>query len=526
MSRSRLYPRGSKWVENIRKMSLNEGGKVTGLSRPTLVNIRRTGRISEQTLVKLERVADRLRTEDSVNTASFIAPRRYDPKHVWSIEQIAAARDAQMRGDFRQAVRLAEAMRTDDSAFNAYHSRIAPQMAVASRLEPAAGARGEAVWRKAQTSVVVPRSVLTSIHGSLANHGIAIGYVKQETNDEGTRVDFELTEWPLEHVRYNSTTEELETDIDSGPRVPIVHGDGRWIIFRKFAVKPWTQEACILPGSIAWAMHQHGLIDWAGATRSHGRAKVIGKLPDGTPLQNEDGSMTTKAQSYLTALQRLVDGEDSAGIAPFGSEHEFIANPSNAWQVFHEMIQNREKAFARIYLGTDAILGSIGGAPGVDIAELFKIAGTKLQGDLQAIESGLDVGLYQPWTAINVGDSRYAPSFRYVVPDIDSDRKIDQDNKNRLAFFAALKEYRATNMLVDQTVVNELAAAYHIDPPKLADIAEAAIPLTLAPTDVAKVVRVVEVRKSQGLPALGDARDQLTIEELTQSLAAPKPNPV
>ncbi len=47
--------------------------------------------------------------------------------------------------------------------------------------------------------------------------------------------------------------------------------------------------------------------------------------------------------------------------------------------------------------------------------------------------------------------------------------------------------------------------------------------LELAPTDVAKVVRVREVRASQGLGPLGDERDDMTVNELAESLKQPPP---
>lgn len=42
----------------------------------------------------------------------------------------------------------------------------------------------------------------------------------------------------------------------------------------------------------------------------------------------------------------------------------------------------------------------------------------------------------------------------------------------------------------------------------------AEVKLDLAPTDVAKVVRVDEARASQGLPPIGDDRGQMTLAEL------------
>jgi plasmid stability protein len=44
--------------------------------------------------------------------------------------------------------------------------------------------------------------------------------------------------------------------------------------------------------------------------------------------------------------------------------------------------------------------------------------------------------------------------------------------------------------------------------------------IDLAPTDIAKVVRVSEARASQGLPPMGDERDELTITEMSEGAAA------
>ena len=59
-------------------------------------------------------------------------------------------------------------------------------------------------------------------------------------------------------------------------------------------------------------------------------------------------------------------------------------------------------------------------------------------------------------------------------------------------------------------------------PCKLAAFEAQAIPLQLAPTDIAKVVTAREARAAQGLPPFGDERDDMTITELE---AAGKPSP-
>jgi hypothetical protein len=289
----------------------------------------------------------------------------------------------------------------------------------------------------------------------------------------------------------------------------------------------------VLPGGLLWGAHANAVKDWAAASAAHGQAKIVGELPAGVQLQERDENgapaLTPEALSFLEMLQDIVSGEAGAGIRPAGSKTDFLANGSTAWQVFSEFLNNREKAAARIYLGTDAILGSVGGAPGVDISQLFGVASTIVQGDFEAIEQGLFSGVYQVWAAINDGDSRYAPFFEYQLPDPDAERKSEERAKKRERLMLAIEAEKKAGMIIDQARVNELAIEFGVDnPPRVAPKAATSVPITLAPTDIAKVVRVREARESQGLPPFGDARDDMTMTELDaylQAKAAPKPAP-
>lgn len=439
------------------------------------------------------RFAGRVRTRDEFTAGGTTvrAQRRDQPSAGWTLERIKQARDNQLAGQFKLPVALAKAMRTDDAMFTAYLNRIAPQSSVASRLLPASGVRGEAIQRKAATAVQVSRATISGIVGTMADHGIAIGYVEHETDTEGTLVSMRVTEWPLEHVRYNHSLEILETNVrDGGVRVPIIHGDGTWIKFQKFDVQPWTQDAVLLPGAMVWGSHALPLADWAGASRSHGQAKIIGKMPQGVSLQgalaNEMVQLTPEAAGYLQMLQDLISGEAGAGIAPYGSDTQFLANGSTAWQVFSELILNREKAAMRIYTGTDAALGSVGGAPGVDIATLFGVATTRLQGDFDAIEQGLNTGLYQPWTAINFGDSRLAPRFEYQLPDPDADKKSADRASARKRLNDTIAEMKTAGLSVDQKAVDKMASEFGVSPAPLL-VTKPEAPPPVAPTTPAEV---------------------------------------
>lgn len=408
---------------------------------------------------KRVRVADEFR-----GILTVTPPRRTQGPYTWDLEAIRAARDEQIKGMFALPVRLAEAMRTDDALFVAYQNRLAPLISIDTKLVACPGARGATIANAARSSVLIPTSVLESIHGTLVNHGVAIGHIIRTPAGDGTRVDFRLEEWPLEWVRYNYSFERLRTATRHGESVNIVHGDGEWVVFSKVEVLPWTQDACILPGALIWAAHANAIRDWAASSFAHGNAKVFAELPDGWAIRDGDGKITPEVGAFLQMLRDVLSGEATAGIRPSGAKTDLLVNDSTMWQVFSELASGREKAAARVYQGTDAALGSVGGAPGVNIDVLFGVATTRVQGDIRAIEQALSSGLFEPWCAINYGDSANAPAIRYQLPDPETSAKADAAFTARDRLNSVIKGMREQGLAVTQDVVNTIAAELGVQP--------------------------------------------------------------
>lgn len=473
--------------------------------------------------VAFVRSIDRVRDSNefasvALRSETVRSPRRSLASSAWDVEKISKAIDDQLRGSFAAPVAMARRMGRDSAIFVARQNRVAPSSAVAIELiaRNERNPQSNAIANAAAKNCVAPRSTLRGIHRTLVDHGIAIGFVRHGATDDGAHTTARLEEWPLEHVRWNSSTRELETAVEGAPYETIRHGDGNWIVFRRSELDPWASDACVIPAGLIWAAHTEGISSWAAGARSHGQARIIGELPEGITLAREDGTLSLEAELFRDLLTRLATGDDAAGIRPPGSIVEFLANGSTAWQVFDALASNQEKAAARVYLGTDAALGSVGGAPGVDISMLFGVATTLVQGDFDALEQGLNVGLYQPWTAINYGSSRHAPRLSFQLPDPDAERIREEAAKNRERFDTALNSYKTRGFVIDQDVVDALAYEYGVPAPTLASQQAAQVPLTLAPADVARVVRVNEARASQGLPPLppDDPRGTLFISEL------------
>jgi hypothetical protein len=398
-------------------------------------------------------------------------PRTAPSVYSWSLEEIKNARDDQMRGNFKRAARLAESMRTDDALFVAKTNRLAPQKCLEVALAPTKGARGEPVAKEADalfgaSGVALSAETRADVHSCLVDHHVAFARATQIPREDGDRVDVSASYWPIEFVRWDSFRQSYVTQVEGGGEEVITHGDGRWIVWQMHGWEPF-KSATLLPGSLVWARHAFGVRDWSKGSVAHGNAKVIGEMPVGVALQDEAGAVTPEASAFLELLRAIASADSPVGIRPAGSKTDYLVNGSQAWQIFQHLVDNAEKAAARIYLGTDGTLGAQGGAPGVDIQALFGVAATIVEGDLECLERGIKTGLIEPWCAINFGDSTLAPTFRYKRPDPDEQARRLAVAERRAKFFEAYAAARENGFEVDQAFVDKLAASLGIEAPAI-----------------------------------------------------------
>ncbi len=424
--------------------------------------------------------------------AAFAVPRGSGvPLTSWLLADIFGARDDQLRGQFLRPARLAESMRTDDALAPALENRLAPQRCIPVEVVPAGGARGLSVATEAEalfgeSGIAISADTSASVHACLVTHDIAFAQVTPVPRKDGTRIDYTASAWPIEHVRWDVTDRCFKTRVDpmtgeaaTSGEIPIVHGDGRWIIFQRFEIDPF-KHASLLAAALVWARHAYGIRDWAKSSVAHGNVKMIGEMAAGVPLQDANGE-TPDATALIALMRAMVSDDSPVGIRPAGSKTEFMANSSNAWQVFDELVKNAESAAARIYLGTDAVMGSKGGAPGVDVQAMFGVAATKVQGDLECISRGWQTGLIEPWAALNFGDSSLAPTRRYMLPDADADAEVASRGTRHTAFFDHIDRAKQSGFAVDQVYVDKIAGQYQVDPPTLAAAPAAAAPAGVTP---------------------------------------------
>lgn len=446
---------------------------------------------SKKARVVRERSEFDLRDLRSILKAPFVPASAYS----WSMQEIVEARDQQMVGRFRQPARLAESMGTNPAIFTARSLRLATVQSLGVEILPGPGAKGDSIAAEAKAlfganGIAVSSETITSIRANLADHGVAFGKLDWMSRADGSRIDVVLNAWPIEFVWWHTIQgcyytqvrhlDEEPPDPPTGglympsvatgfmPLEPIIHGNGRWVVFAKSEILPHRLDAAILPGSLVWASNAFASRDWNKGSATHGNAKVVGELPADVALNDPAGNLTQEAIKFLDLVQGVASMESPVGIRPAGSKIDYITNPSKAWEVWSELALASEKHAARIYLGTDGILGAQGGAPGIDVQALLGVATSKIQSDLTAIEKGLQTGVIAPWAAINFGDDTRAPLRQYVFPDPDESAVREDFAKRNAAFLDEMQKYRTCGFVVDQALVNKIAAAHGVPAPTLA----------------------------------------------------------
>lgn len=496
------------------------------------------------------------------------APMTPPAAYLWSIADITAARDAQMTGRFRLPARLAESMGTDEALFTARNVRLASVQSLAVEITAGRGPKADKIADEAEAlfglnGAALSRETETSLRSMLVDHGVAFGKISWTTRPDGSRCDPVVTAWPIEFVwwdaargYYYTQVRRLASEVDPEPDTPysmptqigsgyaieaIVHGNGRWIVFQKSEVLPHRADAAVLPAALVWARHAFAMRDWAKGSAAHGNAKVVGELAEGTALVDKDGAMTAEATAFLALVSAIASQEAPVGIQPSGAKLSYLTNSSHAWEVWAKLADTAERASARIYLGSDGVLGAQGGAPGVDIQALLGVATSKVESDLTCIGRGLQTGLISPWAAINFGDDKQAPTRSYVFPRPEETQVRKDFGERNSAYLAAIKAARDAQLDITPDWLAACAKSYGVPPLSLADVAPAASTTGGASTNAASppiyayhlqygVVSPNETRAQLRLPPVdgGDVRltppDQL--EPSTDNPTAPDAQPV
>lgn len=381
----------------------------------------------------------------------------------WSASSVRAARQDHLKGDFRQSARLAHAVTCDPSIFGALLNRTAPARALPRYFESPLARLATAAEREIEVS---PGTVM-EIVAHLAMLGMWVGQVEWTPRADGSRLDVRLRTWPMRSVYYDQHRRQLLTHTRGGQIVPVVHGDGKWVVATASDFEPW-QWGAIKGIGMHWVHRAHHIRDRGWSSEAHGQSKFIGELPDGVDLNSDGG------QAFVAAVKELRNRR--SGMAhPKGAKVYQLEAVSQMWQIFKEAIASVDQDVARALLGQDGSLANEGGNY-IKAAQLFGVRSDIVEGDLVAMQKAWNEGVLRPWAAVNFGELDRAPTIEWAFPDPDeAARRAARDDERKrygermAAMLEALASMRDLGLVIDQPTVRRMAERYGVDAPEVSD---------------------------------------------------------
>lgn len=402
----------------------------------------------------------------------------------WTIGQVHGARDAHLRGQFRQSVLLVTKMLTDAAMYAASLNRLAPHRGLPRTIKSdveltgtAANILAEAIATYAvDTSSGLPPSVLADDFEHTAWYGLNVDQVHWIPRPDGSRLDGFVSSWPLSSTEWSVGDCMFIAHTNEG-RVPIVHGDGRWILSQYHAEEPWRHGA-VVPLAAVLTSRPFAVNNRSSNAQSHGEDKWIGTMPEGVPILDKEGNLSPEAEAFIAQMEKLYDFRRVL-LKAHGSELEREEAMGQNWQIFKEIIESDNKDAKCVLLGQDGTMTNTGGDY-VKSWGLFGVRNDIVERDIATIGSSVSTGLLRPWSLMNFGRWDRL-QYQWVIPDADQDARVESVAKRRAAFWEEIEAAKRNHCIVDQPYIERIAKAYSIDPPKLAP-PPAALPSDSAPT--------------------------------------------
>lgn len=382
----------------------------------------------------------------------------------WTVDKVRAARKQHDLGNFFHTQRLREIVTTDPRAFAARNQRCATPIGLAVDVTPAEARGGRGVSAMAAQEVgawfdrrsrVLPHSVRRRVLEDLVDAGISIVQLHWRFDPDGGWWRLSSAEpWPLEYAYYDPSVNAVRIVTTDGLYTPR-HGDGKWLVIERYGARSWLNGA-IRALSMPWADRQFGVRYRAAHAARHGSASVEGELPEGTPIESDEG------KAFQRYMRNLWTGR-TWGVKPGGAKTSFLEVKTNAWQVFNDIVKTGDADIAIVYLGQDGTQqkGSVYTSP-----QFKGVRFDLVQDDAQVLDAAFATGVAMPYAAINYG-AEFCPSIASAVPDPEEADRRAAVARNYEAFGRGVISIRSAGGAVTPDDWDRMGDEYGIVPPKL-----------------------------------------------------------
>lgn len=373
----------------------------------------------------------------------------------WDIARIRAARDAHARGEFFTSAQLCDAVLNDPNVFSALTQRVSPAVVV----EPQVTGPDSPMLRAAQAyfpekridSTIDPGVYSTAlrawVHAELALAGVCFLQAQWKPREDGSLIDGCLEPWPLV-ATYRDTVNNRYIAVTTKGEIPIVHGDGKWVV-----IEPWGYESyrkgAIRPIGLTYGSSGYARIDRAGASRATGQPSIWGELPEGVRISSDEG------KEFAKALQTVLRGR-AWGIRPFGAKTELVQITGQAATIFGDILKSDKSEVFAALCGQDGTASDKGGTYTKAVI-LEGVLYSVVERCVKAEASAIGTGFLRPWSALNGFDPANTPALRFPLPDPEADARV-KAILDRYEWCAnAIKALRGAGLQVTQTDIDRIA---------------------------------------------------------------------
>jgi hypothetical protein len=301
-----------------------------------------------------------------------------------------------------------------------------------------------------------------------------------------------LRVWHPRHLRW-----QYDSDIDSVTGgawhlqtrtgdIPITPGDGEWVLYTPYgSERPWA-HGLWRTLAFAWVLKQFALID---------RSRHLEVL--GSPIRvgiAAEGATEAGRRAWQRTLANL--SRDSALVLPDGYDLKLVEASGTGWELYARQVEWADHAIAVTIAGQ--VVTTEGSAGFSDGKEQGSIARSLVRFTSQTLSSCLRDQSLRAWANANHGGA--------VPPRPHWDAESSAERLERARSMISLGEavgrmdaaLSASGKRIDTDALTQHYGIKTVDLPR----GEKAPSIALAPTDIAKVVRVNEARASAGLGPL------------------------
>lgn len=419
----------------------------------------------------------------------------------WYLKDLETCQSNADAGNLREVGQLARSMLRDAVISGLLKVRTAGLVSLPKRF------RGDqkiidVLQNEASTRSVFDEMFPPSELALLASDGIKIGVGVAEMVPVPGRDYPVMVRLEPEFLQYRWGEGRWYYNSVAGP-IPITPGDGRWILHTPGGrMNPWQSGSWHCLGA-AFIRKEHAKLMRSNFSGKLANPARVAKAPLGSTEEDRSGFMNAVMSWGINTVFTLLPGWDI----------ELIESNGRGWEVFSKEIDDSN---FDVMIAIAGQVVTVTGGTGFANASIHEtIAATLIKDTSDALAYTINTQGIPPWEVKTFGVDALENTVRLswdIRPPLDqlAEAQALTATSDAIGKFAA--QMASQGMVAN---VKELVDRYGLPIDASATPPETkVVKLSLAPTDIAKVVKVDEARGSQGLGPIGDERGKLTIAEL------------